>query len=511
MLHKTRPNLQALVFLSCVVLLVGVRLVFIGVNERSLTVDEAQYWSWSLHLTWGYHSKPPLIAWLIAGFRHLWGQEPWALRAPMALAYGAAAYAVRGAAQYLCHNKRVTLWAGLTFLSLPAISFSSTLLSTDPWYLLAWSGALYCTVRAWRTPHWVWWCALGVCIGLGALVKYTALVFIPCLLGWGLMTGELKAVWRHSGFWLALAIALGLLTPNIAWNMQHHWASLHHVAHENIGLQEAYLHPWKLLGFWCAQFGVFGPITMATLMWTWLRRWRPMPASPEVRLLWVMTIPWFIVISVEGLLVHAYAHWAAPCYVAGSIALSKALSEVNAWQWLRRSFILHLVLMGLWMGIEYAGHALPTGGLLKRLHSARVAAPGWPKLGRQIGDLLASYPNTLLLTDTRGVMVKSLYYGKLAWSQVYMWNPLYLQDKARAMEGDYDTQHPLRRDSMQRFLFVTDNRDPACRVWKHFKEHRNLKDLVLDLGGGRTHKLSVYLLQGFTGYVAKLSRECLAR
>jgi 4-amino-4-deoxy-L-arabinose transferase-like glycosyltransferase len=28
--------------------------------------DEAQYWWWSRDVAWGYFSKPPLIAWLIA-------------------------------------------------------------------------------------------------------------------------------------------------------------------------------------------------------------------------------------------------------------------------------------------------------------------------------------------------------------------------------------------------------------------------------------------------------------
>src|ERR1051325_4997905 len=32
-----------------------------------LTGDEAHYWEWSRHLDYGYYSKPPGIAWVIAG------------------------------------------------------------------------------------------------------------------------------------------------------------------------------------------------------------------------------------------------------------------------------------------------------------------------------------------------------------------------------------------------------------------------------------------------------------
>ena len=31
-----------------------------------LAFDEAQYWTWSLAIDWGYYSKPPFLAWLIA-------------------------------------------------------------------------------------------------------------------------------------------------------------------------------------------------------------------------------------------------------------------------------------------------------------------------------------------------------------------------------------------------------------------------------------------------------------
>jgi len=42
--------------------------------------DEAQYWSWSQNLDWGYFSKPPLIAWIIAISTSLFGQAEWAIR-----------------------------------------------------------------------------------------------------------------------------------------------------------------------------------------------------------------------------------------------------------------------------------------------------------------------------------------------------------------------------------------------------------------------------------------------
>ena len=42
------------------------RLAALWLNATDLFFDEAQYWEWSRELAWGYYSKPPVIAWLIA-------------------------------------------------------------------------------------------------------------------------------------------------------------------------------------------------------------------------------------------------------------------------------------------------------------------------------------------------------------------------------------------------------------------------------------------------------------
>ena len=47
--------------------------------------DEAYYWDWSRQLDWGYYSKPPMIAWLIAASTSLIGSTTLAVRLPAVL------------------------------------------------------------------------------------------------------------------------------------------------------------------------------------------------------------------------------------------------------------------------------------------------------------------------------------------------------------------------------------------------------------------------------------------
>src|ERR1700736_6017691 len=58
-------------------------------SPLDLLPDEAQYWSWSHHLAFGYFSKPPVIAWLIWATTGLAGNNEWAVRLAAPLMHAA--------------------------------------------------------------------------------------------------------------------------------------------------------------------------------------------------------------------------------------------------------------------------------------------------------------------------------------------------------------------------------------------------------------------------------------
>ena len=86
-----------------------------------LYVDEAYYWGWSQNLDWGYYSKPPLIAALIAASTALLGNGLVAIKLPSLLLYPATAFALYGLGRRL-YSPRVGFWAGLCFLSMPLVA-----------------------------------------------------------------------------------------------------------------------------------------------------------------------------------------------------------------------------------------------------------------------------------------------------------------------------------------------------------------------------------------------------
>ena len=78
------------------------RIVTLAFDQTELWVDEAQYWLWGKNLDWGYFSKPPLIAFWLAGVTELAGSDDkfW-IRVTGSLLHAATALLIWRAAQRL--------------------------------------------------------------------------------------------------------------------------------------------------------------------------------------------------------------------------------------------------------------------------------------------------------------------------------------------------------------------------------------------------------------------------
>ncbi len=125
-------------FLVIAFLITILRFIYLFLNQRDLEVDESQYWIWSQHLAWGYHSKPPLISWIIHFMTAWFGNSEAIIRLFSPLVYFISAYFMFLIASNL-YNRQIGFWTGISFLLLPGVSYSSTIASTDPLLLLFWS------------------------------------------------------------------------------------------------------------------------------------------------------------------------------------------------------------------------------------------------------------------------------------------------------------------------------------------------------------------------------------
>src|SRR5436309_5337621 len=189
--------------LIAVTAITAARIVWLAVQSAGLYPDEAQYWFWAQHLAFGYYSKPPLIAWVIALTTAMFGDSEFGVRlaAPLLHAITAGIVYAIGARLY---DNRIGFWSALASATLPGVSLSAFLISTDAVLLPCWAAALYAFIRAREPGGWRWWLGVGIAAGLGLLAKYAMAYWLLSALGFVLVV---PAERRHLK---RLAAAIGI-------------------------------------------------------------------------------------------------------------------------------------------------------------------------------------------------------------------------------------------------------------------------------------------------------------
>lgn len=485
---KSATGFELRLALALALIVSAWRLWVLARSGLNLSFDEAQYWLWAQTPAFGYYSKPPLVAWLIGLAGAVCGEAESCVRLPSTLAYGVGSLFVFLIGRAL-YGPRLGLWSGAVFLTLPGVSYSAMLVTTDPPLLMFWALALFALIRALETGRKGWWILLGLAIGFGLLAKYAMILFVLSFalhLAWS-KEARRAAGWRHPA--LAGAIALLLYAPNFFWNLANNFASYRHTG-DNANLGGSLFHPEKLAEFLGAQFGIFGPIFFAVLLIVLARIGREI-RDPRTRLLLAFILPLFVLMCVQGLLSRANANWAAPIYVAAGPLVVAWLADRKVLWLVRVSVVAHVVLAGLLYNFDSLARTFhvelsPRTDLLKRLR-------GWEVVGAQISDLLAVHPGARLLVDERKLMASLIYYVRPHPFAAVKWNP---DGKVR---DTFDLGMRLDDKAGGDYLLVSERGDVA-EMAARFGRAAPLGLVRHQTRSGHAIELKVWRLEGFKGY-----------
>jgi 4-amino-4-deoxy-L-arabinose transferase-like glycosyltransferase len=464
------------------------RIVALYCSPLELYPDEAQYWWWAQTPDIGYFSKPPLIAWVIGATTALFGDREWAIRLAMPLLHAAAALLLYGIARET-YPKSTTIpfWSALAYLTIPGVSYSATLASTDAPLLFFWALALFAFLRAERSESWVWPLLGGAALGLGVLSKYAMLFFLIGVVLACLMSPKArKFVLSGRGLAAALAAAL-IVAPNLAWNVSHDFATLTHLR-ANAAWTRASFSPLHLLGFVAGQFGVFGPVLMAAWLAALWRIFRQkQPPAPEEIVLCAFSAPSLVLITVQSFVVDANANWAATAYVA---AVPLAVAEIlvhwpRIWLWI--SFALHgalLALLVIVLIVPTAAEHLGMANVFKR-------ETGWRELAGAVSAEAAKGDYGAIVSDNRSVTAELLYYLGPRGRQVRIWDPDLTNHNHFEMTMRLVPPAP-------RVLLVVPPED-AAQVLATFDSNRLLSRVVERVGGHRPRVMLLYDARSYRG------------
>jgi 4-amino-4-deoxy-L-arabinose transferase-like glycosyltransferase len=475
------PSYGALAFYA-VAAITAARVLWLLFQTAGLYPDEAQYWFWSRHLALGYYSKPPLVAWLIALTTDLFGDGEFGVRLAAPLLHATASGFVYAIAARL-YDRRVGYWSAVAYATLPGVSLSAFLISTDAVLLPCWAAALYGFIRAREADAAGWWIVTGIALGLGLLAKYA--------MGYWLISAYLFVLLRRSerrhlpGLMLALCVAALFYLPNLWWNWSHGFATYLHVR-DNAGLRGELLHPGALAEFVISQLGVFGPLFFAATVALCLAPARL--GGPAAPLLAAFAWPTLAIVTIVSFLSRAQANWAAPAYVSAVVLLVGAALARGWRRTLTVSIVLHLaaaiVLFGGSEMIANAGFHIPAR--FDPLHRLR----GWRRLGDDVGATLAAHPGLRLMSDDREILASLIYYVHPHPLDAVLWDPV------PAIGNQWDLENNLTRHRGETFLAVTvHGLDDQMR--REFDEVAELKTIDIKSGPGGGQHYVVYIARGF--------------
>ena len=487
-LRLSQPRAHLAWMLAGVAAITALRLLWLAMQPADLYPDEAQYWVWAQHPALGYFSKPPLIAWLIALTTRLFGDSEFAVRLSAPLLHAGAAIFVYGIGVRL-YDRRVGLWSALTYASLPGVSVSAFIISTDAPLLLFWAAALYAFVRARADGGWWWWIAVGLAAGLGLLAKYAMAYWILSALGFVLIFRSERRLLPP--LLAATGLALLFYSPNFWWNWSNGFVSYLHTR-DNAELTGPLFHPDAFFEFSASQFGVFGPLAFAGLLLL-IATPRAL-AEPRARLLAAFALPTLAMMIAVSLLSRAHANWAAPTYVSATVL-------VVGWALQRRwraliagSIALHLAVVAL---IFTSRDALAAFGFeLPAQYDSLRRVRGWRELGAEVGKVLTAHPGLTLFADDREVLAALIYYIRPHPLDAVKWQV------TRRIQDQWDLTNGLGKRLGGNFLLVSAH-ELVDEMRPSFAEISRLQSIVIPLGPGATRTYTLYIALDFKGYLRR--------
>lgn len=468
--------------------LTALRLAVLFATPLELYPDEAQYWLWSRTLDFGYFSKPPMIAWLIALTTGLGGDTEPYVRIAAPLLHAGAALALFGVGRRL-YGAKTGLVACAVYSLMPGVQLSSGVISTDAPLLFFLSLALL----AYVSPRTVLAAAgLGAALGLAMLSKYAAAYAVGGIALHLILSKEARTTWTLPTAAAAIAAFAAVLAPNLIWNANHDFSTLEHTAanahwDSQIG---GFLELGDFLG---SQFGVFGPVPFAVLIGgAAVLAFRKKLQSPDVLLL-CLTLPPLVAIAAQAFISRANANWAASAYVAGSVLAAAWLVRWRAKWWLVGGLGVQALIAGLflvWVADPKTADAMGASNSFKR-------AKGWSQSVEAIVSRAEVEPDiTAIAVDDRFLFNTAAYYGREFLNRPGA-PPLRMWVHSAHAQNQAEAEAPLTKEKGARVLAASLEGAYREKMAADFARTSGEEIARVRLDRKRTRRVEMFIGEGF--------------
>lgn len=419
--------------------------------------DELYFLAAGRHLAFGYVDFPPLTALAARLVDGTIGPSLISLRLLCSLMAAVAAVAAGAIAREFGASRRLQVLATAAWLVTPyglggAVLFHPTFLE-----LAATALALLAAVRLVVRSEPRQWMLIGLWGGIGLEAKYTIVVPLAAFLAGCAFWRRDLLLRREAVF--GVLIALGLLLPNVVWEITHHWISLDFASSQHAKTASD-APPLTYVGQQLAFLGAGAVLVVLGLVWFWRR--------PQLRPLALASGAPSIVFLVEQGRPYYALPAMLPAVVAGCLALAERRTRRVA---LAGLAVLHLGVLVL--AVPLVVPILPTRQLVSTGtwdKSFWKDELGWHELVAQTATAWhsrtpAERATGAIVAGNYGVAGALSLYGPAAGLprpvsghlSFQYWHPAGMPQRTVLLVG-FDREDALRRCASARVLAVVDNR-----------------------------------------------------
>lgn len=297
--------------------------------------DELYYLACSEHPALGYVDFPPLTALALGPWRAIAGDSLPALRLPPALAAAATVLLTGRIVRALGGGRRALLTALVPVAVAPIYVGTFGILTPNAFDVVVWTATLLVAIRILDGGTTRDWLVLGALLGVGFLNKHSV-AFLAAGLAAGLVLTPARGRLGSRAPWMAIALAVAIALPHLAWQAAHGWPTLEFVANAR-RLKNLVQSPPAFVGEQVLVLIPFSaPIWIAGLVALWRRdggRYRP--------LAWAYVAILAVVIAGTG-----KAYYMTPFYPVLFAAGGVACERARGGRWLTAAFPALLLVTG---------------------------------------------------------------------------------------------------------------------------------------------------------------------
>ncbi len=289
--------------------------------------DEAYYWLWSLHPSFGYFDHPPMVAWWMAAGVRLFGDNAFGIRFFSTLSVAATSAALYATARLLFEDAKIAVRAAVWMNGSFLIAIDLLFATPDEPSVLFWSLATLTLAGVIKTGKGFYWVLFGLAAGLGVISKFTNL-FLGVSVGLFLIADARGRRWLTSPWlWTGFVVAVFIALPTFIWNAEHQWVT---VSKQFGRLVDGSLSWRHVAGYPATQIGLLNPLLFvfaAAAAWRWCRN-ADAPYRRETGLLLAIVAPMIVYFARHSFYGPVRENWLAPIYP--DLALLAALGAACA-------------------------------------------------------------------------------------------------------------------------------------------------------------------------------------